>query len=65
MSIQSDALGELFVEITGTEVVTEPQKEILSHEPHTEAEAELDRAVSGIARHKELKDAVGSPENEQ
>jgi hypothetical protein len=60
MSIEYDPLEELFVEITGTEEVTEPQKEILSHEPHAEAEAELDRAVSGVARHKELQDAVGS-----
>lgn len=65
MSIEHDALEELFVDITGTEVVTEPQKEILSHEPHAEAEAELDRAVSGVARHKELKDAVGSPNNKR
>lgn len=65
MSIEHDALKELFVGITDTEVLTEPQKELRSHDPHAVAEAELDRAVSDVAQHKELKDAIGSPDKKR
>lgn len=60
MSVENDDLRELYVEITGTEAVTEQQKESISHEPHGEEAAELDQAVSDVTRHEGLSDAVGS-----
>lgn len=58
MSTRTDALGDLYVEVTGTETVTESQDAAPSHDPIDGDEEDLD-AVATAAAEDGLDDALG------
>jgi hypothetical protein len=58
MSVDTDSLRELYIDVAGAEVVTESQQEDPSHDPIGRSEAELEAEVSALVRQDGLDDAV-------
>ena len=61
MSAKTETLRDLYLDVTGEETITEPQKEGPSHEPIEERDADLERKVSTFAREDGLDDVVEQP----
>ena len=64
MSVDTDELRDLYVDVAGTETVTEPQAEDPPRTPIEGREAELEREVSAFAREDGLDDAIQGAEIE-
>lgn len=65
MTDDTDALRDIFLDVTGEETLTEHQEEAPSHDPIGERETELERHVSAAALDDGLGDAVagsGAPD---
>jgi len=64
MSADTDALRDLYLDVTGTETVTETQAEEPSRDPIEGPEAEVGTTVSDVVRQDGLEDAVAGAEVE-
>jgi len=64
MSVDTDSLRELYIDVAGEEVLTESQQEDPSHDPIGRSEAELEADVSALVRRDGLDDAVQGAEFE-
>lgn len=64
MSVDTDSLRELYIDVAGEEVLTELQQEDPAHDPIGRAEAELEAEVSALVRQDGLDDAVRGVEVE-
>jgi len=62
MSTEKGTLRELYLDITGGEMLTESQEESPSHDPISGSETELQRTVIDAIRHEGLSDAVADSE---
>lgn len=58
MSKETDTLRELYLDVAGGEILTEPQEEGPSYDPVGEAETEFERAVSDAIRQDGVTDAI-------
>lgn len=64
MSVDTDSLRDLYLDVAGEEVLIEPQQEEPSHDPIEGPEAKLEADVSAVARQDGLDDAVRGAEVE-
>lgn len=64
MSQKTAELKDLYLEVTGTETVTEAQEEQPSRDPLEDDAVEMERAVTAVAAEDGLEDAVAGAEVE-
>lgn len=58
MSEETESLRDLYLDVAGGEMLTEPQEESPSHKPLRESETDIERSVSAAAHQDGLADAV-------
>ncbi len=62
MTVKTESLRDLYLDVTQTGFVTERQQETPSHAPIEEPELEIEKAVSSFVKDDGLSDAVEGTE---